>query len=465
MNVYQNLDLNLNFLNEVRFENLASDPTGYSGRVIFNTTSNKLKYYDGTNWIALESVSLGSDITGSSVTISSSGTFTAVTDISLSNNVLQATNTTFTLPDNLVSISALTGTGLLQRNANNTWSFIDSAQVGAGTVTSVAAGTGLATASGNAITTTGTIKLKDSAVKSDNVAYNIQLRSSNNSDLFSGGLTYNPSTKALSQVSLADGSTAVTQSANDSSTKVATTSFVSTAVANAVSAIEADIEALPEPMVFQGSVGTGGTITTLPAASSSNTGYTYKVISDISSPVSAKTGDTVISNGTAWTVIPSGDEPAGTVTSVGLTPTNSATGLTLSVSNSPITSSGNIGLTLSLDSGYTIPTSELLTSYFTTLNTLTTIVESSQATHEFTIVANTYSYTYDMSETILSDNVICQLYEVSNTTPAVYTQVLADISISNQVVTVTFGNLPAVGTKFSLRIVRSDIPQSLIPSE
>ena len=45
-------------------------------------------------------------------------------------------------------------------------------------------------------------------------------------------------------------------------------------------AVKAAIDALPEPMVFKGTLGTDGTITSLPAAAASNEGYTYKVITD-----------------------------------------------------------------------------------------------------------------------------------------------------------------------------------------
>ena len=103
-------------------------------------------------------------------------------------------------------------------------------------------------------------------------------------------------------------------------------------------AVASALETLPEPMIFKGSLGTGGTITTLPAASSSNTGFTYKVITaGTYASQSAKVGDTFISDGTSWVLIPSGDEPSGTVTSVGIT-----NGGGLSVSGSPVTSSGNI---------------------------------------------------------------------------------------------------------------------------
>lgn len=97
--------------------------------------------------------------------------------------------------------------------------------------------------------------------------------------------------------------------------------------------VDNSIAALPEPMIFKGTVGTGGTITSLPAAAASNEGFTYKVISNLSTPVVAKIGDTVISNGSAWIVIPSGDEPGGTVTNIA-----TGTGLT----GGPITSTGTI---------------------------------------------------------------------------------------------------------------------------
>ena len=99
-------------------------------------------------------------------------------------------------------------------------------------------------------------------------------------------------------------------------------------------AVKAAIDALPEPMIFKGTLGKDGTITSLPAAAASNEGYTYKVITDGKyAQQSAKAGDVFISNGSSWNLIPSGDEPSGTVTNVA-----TGTGLT----GGPITSSGTI---------------------------------------------------------------------------------------------------------------------------
>jgi hypothetical protein len=91
-------------------------------------------------------------------------------------------------------------------------------------------------------------------------------------------------------------------------------------VSTAANTANSRIDALPSPMVFKGTLGTGGTIETLPAASTSNEGFTYKVITDGTyASIAAKAGDTFVSNGTAWVLIPSGDEPTDLVISDTLT--------------------------------------------------------------------------------------------------------------------------------------------------
>ena len=113
-------------------------------------------------------------------------------------------------------------------------------------------------------------------------------------------------------------------------------------------AVASAIASLPEPMLFKGSLGTGGTITSLPSAAASNEGFVYKVITaGTYASQAAKVGDTFISDGSNWVLIPSGDEPSGTVTSVGVA---NATNGGLSVSGSPVTSSGVI--TIGLDTAY-----------------------------------------------------------------------------------------------------------------
>lgn len=128
-------------------------------------------------------------------------------------------------------------------------------------------------------------------------------------------------------------------------------------------ALENKIKALPTPMQFKGSLGTGGTITSLPTASEDNEGFVYKVITaGTYAGQAADVGDQFVcakpegEQSYSWIYIPSGDEPSGTVTSVGMTvPTG------LSVSGSPITSSGT--LAVSLDSGHEIPTTAHVKNY------------------------------------------------------------------------------------------------------
>ena len=97
---------------------------------------------------------------------------------------------------------------------------------------------------------------------------------------------------------------------------------------------------IPAPMQFKGTVGgSHGTYTwaNLPSASSENTGWTLKVLEAHSGIPTCKIGDTIISDGTMWVVIPSGDEPSGTVTSVAL-----SEGSGITITGEPITTSGVI---------------------------------------------------------------------------------------------------------------------------
>ena len=80
-------------------------------------------------------------------------------------------------------------------------------------------------------------------------------------------------------------------------------------ITSEVQRLDDKIDALPEPMVFKGTLGVGGTIQTLPVASTSNEGYTYKVITaGTYAGTTAKVGDVFTSDGSTWVLIPSGDE-------------------------------------------------------------------------------------------------------------------------------------------------------------
>jgi hypothetical protein len=126
-----------------------------------------------------------------------------------------------------------------------------------------------------------------------------------------------------------------------------TSGLSATNVQAAIDEIDNTLDNLPEPMIFKGSLGTGGTVTTLPTASEDNKGFTYKVITaGTYAGQTAKIGDTFISDGSTWVLIPSGDEPSGTVTNVAVTSTDGSATIT----GSPITSSGTIDISVVTDS-------------------------------------------------------------------------------------------------------------------
>lgn len=93
-----------------------------------------------------------------------------------------------------------------------------------------------------------------------------------------------------------------TSSVTQSSTDLVTSGAVWSAIDN-----------LPEPMVFKGTLGTGGTITDLPAAAAANHGDTYKVITaGTYTSIVAKVGDVFTSDGSSWVLIPAGDTDSDT---------------------------------------------------------------------------------------------------------------------------------------------------------
>tara|TARA_R100001460_G_scaffold102935_3_gene147858 strand:- start:106 stop:1656 length:1551 start_codon:yes stop_codon:yes gene_type:complete len=77
VNFLDNLDLNGNQLLNGRIQNLSSDPTSANaGDIIYNTTQNKLKYYDGTSpfsasgWISLsDNIGIGGQGTSGTIPI------------------------------------------------------------------------------------------------------------------------------------------------------------------------------------------------------------------------------------------------------------------------------------------------------------------------------------------------------------------------------------------------------------
>ena len=49
----QDIDLNLAEIKEVVVDKRSGNPSGTTGRIIYETTSNELRYYNGTAWVQL----------------------------------------------------------------------------------------------------------------------------------------------------------------------------------------------------------------------------------------------------------------------------------------------------------------------------------------------------------------------------------------------------------------------------
>ena len=137
--------------------------------------------------------------------------------------------------------------------------------------------------------------------------------------------------------------TAPTAAAGTNTTQIATTAFVQTAISG-----------ITDAMVFIGSIGEAngsGTISAIPTANV-KVGHTYKIVDEdktiaaansaTGAIVTAKVGDTIVATDVTpkWVVIPSGDEPSGTVTSIAI-----ANGDGITVSGGPITTSGTFTVT------------------------------------------------------------------------------------------------------------------------
>lgn len=131
---------------------------------------------------------------------------------------------------------------------------------------------------------------------------------------------------AYPNVSPSTGYSSVKVSSDDIATYIAAMHqflALSTTAKNLIGAINELAQNSPivhPPVTFRGTLGTDGTITTLPEPDSSNEGYMYLVITDGTyASQTAKVGDMFISDGSAWILIPSGNESESLVISQTLT--------------------------------------------------------------------------------------------------------------------------------------------------
>jgi len=340
-----------------QIDRLASDPASpKTNQVYFNTTNNVLRQYTGSEWVNIANYSTG---TVTSVQVQA----TSPVQSSVSTAQTGSLNTTISLADGYGD----TKNPYAAKNANYVLAGPSSGSAAAPTFRALAAAdipntvkVGSASFADDSTSNANNpvkLTIKDSqSTAADLATANIPKVSSTSAGVAPKGAavttqsqttkflredgtwaapsytadpsgTYLPLAGGTMTGNISMGSNGITGLVDPTNNQdAATKNYVDTAINN-----------LPEPMVFKGSVGTGGTVewSALPAAASTNEGYTYKVITKHTSAPICEVGDTIISDGTNWVVIPSGDEPSGTVTSVG-----TGSGL----SGGPITSSGTISL-------------------------------------------------------------------------------------------------------------------------
>ena len=140
-----NIDLNNNELQQVVIDNATSDPSGIAGKIYYNTSTNKLKLYNGTAWVDFQTGSDGDTTYDLTATGSGNGTATI--------NLVPSTGTT----DSIL----YTGAGTTSVTRSGSTITITSNDQYDGTVTSVSqthAGNAFNVA-GSPVTVSGTLAI------------------------------------------------------------------------------------------------------------------------------------------------------------------------------------------------------------------------------------------------------------------------------------------------------------------
>lgn len=346
-----NINLNKNELQNAVIQNLSSDPSSpKSGQLYFNTTTHNLKQYNGTSWEvvgkeitpATYSALGGVIVDSSTLTVDASGNLAV--KVPTDNNYTDTDATKLAGIDagaevNVIETINVNGTALTpSQKAVNIYTIASAAFADDSTAT-VASPVKMTLTDGNSDTITANIpKVSSSSAGVAPKGASVSTQSQTTKFLREDGTWAAPSYTNGSDYVKKDGTTVMTGALNMNSHKVTSvTDPTSAQDAATKNYVDNAISDLAGGMVFKGSVGSSGTIewSALPTAGSANKGYTYKVITAHATAPICEVGDVIVSDGSAWVVIPSGDEPSGTVTSV-------ATGFGLS--GGPITSSGTISL-------------------------------------------------------------------------------------------------------------------------
>ena len=121
-----NLDLNLNEIKNVKIDVVTSDPTTdlAEGRIVYNSQTDLMKYYDGTQWVSMKDTNTDIDVNISNliarlpqlsdsftigdatdVTVTTSGDLTVTGDLTVNGSTTTVNTTELTIEDNLITLN------------------------------------------------------------------------------------------------------------------------------------------------------------------------------------------------------------------------------------------------------------------------------------------------------------------------------------------------------------------------
>ena len=343
-----NIDLTENEIQNVKAQNLASDPTGYAGQFIFNTTSNTFKYYNGSSWISLDGtgdiagVTAGAGLSGGGT----SGTVTLAVDYAGSDNIiLEATNdagNSVAATDKIMTSNVSTNT--VEYHNVSDLPFTNTS----GTVTSVAlTETGDAlTITGSPITSSGTLNIAGAGTSSQVICGDLSLATLTSGTVTSIGITPGTGISVSGSPVTSSGNITVTNSGVTSIVAGSNISISGGTGAVTISAsTQGDITAVTAGDGLTGGGSTGDVTVSVDYAGSDNIILTAD---DGTSVTLANTDKVMFSDATDDEVKYANISQltaaigGGTVTSVAA---SAANGLT--VSGSPITTSGTLAFGIS----------------------------------------------------------------------------------------------------------------------
>lgn len=490
------INLNKNELQNGIIQNLASDPSSpKAGQVYFNTTTNRFRCYNGTSWDEMgtgggtvTSVTVSNDTDGglsiSGSPITSAGTIT----IGHSNVLTNAQTTSGIYPIKIDKNGHITEYGTALGNVSTTAAGLLPAFSSTNQSSSaVSSNNYVWDATQNKYAKLPSTAFSDTTYTDGTAGYTLKAKQDGSGNVIT--TTYAP----LASPALTGTPTAPTATAGDNSTQIATTAFVTSAISGITGA-----------MVFKGTIGTGGTAGTTLPTTGVKIGDTYKVATDGTyAGQAAKVGDLFIATATTptWAYVPSGDDAA--VTSItagtGLTGGTITTTGTIALDTSGVTAGTYQGITVDAygrvtsasDMGYTTNTGTVTSvgitdgggltisgSPITTSGSITVghtnsvTAQTTQAVYPIKIDANGHISAYGSAVTILkkyagtitgdssktsftithnlgSRDVIIQVYDGTS-----YDEVIVDVTRTNtNTATIAFASAPATGTTYKVVVI------------